>query len=1019
MMWSACSRMAVLVLLTAVIPVGTDAHGESQDISLLAPNTDARSAAMGGVSSLDGDLARSLFANPGALGRAQRPHLWLQRATAVPLGYAEGTWESIVYQSSGLQRSHGLGFSEGRLMLAPADTTESARRVINRRLQIALGFALTPDDNVGLALSGGLIDTQRDGIHTLGFNVGGGFTFRPHDRLRVSPSVHYWGGSDYSAVKDKDRVTWSASLAAVDLGHPHLQAVFEMGTTGPGHAYRVLGAEFDLASLIDWRSSLQALSRLPVRVGVSNAGMSFGFGWEFAGLQFDYASHVAPAGRYSMLGFALGWGGSMVQERLAVAHREDAVREIVAAAEERFFAGDYEQAAEQYAMAGTLSDRHEFADLIHQCEQNILALQQADAAYQSLGGLGFARTLYDRLQEKSPGFELVARRSENTARIEQAWNLLTLADKRPDNRTIAWNLLMEVFASEPEQGAARQLALEGFPERWTATLHLDEVYPASYKHYALAPCGNVTIHNKFPFALHQVTGVVDFGTLAVPYETETIAVIPPDSVVSVPISVEFRSAAIRNIATRTHRNAHATIQTQLDEGQTYAQTAEATMVLNDPKAINWAIPDLLAGFVNPADPVVFSLISRARLTPPDTLADFFPEEVAFLYKAIVVRELIRQQQIVYSIDPLNPFRGRQSPGDSPQQLDTVNYPGETIADGRGDCDDLTVLWASALGSLGIASMAALMPGHILVLMDTGLAPSRQDLLLLPPDLLVHHRGRVWLPLETTLLEVSFHEACVRGAERIQLARSHSGVTFIDFEIAHDLHPPTLHRTTATITVDPNELMEAVAVEALDLHQHRQRHLERLAGLDSLQDATCEEALSAGVGLALNGLMPQARGLFHRAKTCDATAVQALNNLGNLALVEDRDPDQAVAYYEQALERNPEDGLIRVNMSMALLVQASTASQAEQRLALRQTAEQIAGQADQIMEELGQARPGPGEADQVSGLFHLTDWVHVLAQYRDADLDPQDVAQHTEVMRQALLDHKHAAHAPLIWRSSGD
>ena len=170
---------------------------------------------------------------------------------------------------------------------------------------------------------------------------------------------------------------------------------------------------------------------------------------------------------------------------------------------------------------------------------------------------------------------------------------------------------------------------------------------------------------------------------------------------------------------------------------------------------------LLKYFVSPDDPDVLKF-SRSSLVPHKARLDTLPGMMQNFEKAMIVfSELARQLQYV---------------GDPKRSQDFVQYPSETLLLRSGDCDDMSVCYASLLGSMGIATafVDVVPPGepdqsHIFVMFDTGLDPSRAEGISDNPKRYVvrkNSRGAesVWIPVETTEMTGGFDEAWTKGAE---------------------------------------------------------------------------------------------------------------------------------------------------------------------------------------------------------------------------------------------------------------
>ena len=121
-----------------------------------------------------------------------------------------------------------------------------------------------------------------------------------------------------------------------------------------------------------------------------------------------------------------------------------------------------------------------------------------------------------------------------------------------------------------------------------------------------------------------------------------------------------------------------------------------------------------------------------------------------------------------------------------RQVDQVQYPIETLSQGGGDCEDLAVLFASNLMAVGIqtavvdirprpqeAAGASVVrpgePGHVFLLIDTGLPPSAQaELALTEFQSVIRQNARgthtIWIPIEPTVLAEGFEAAFEDGVQ---------------------------------------------------------------------------------------------------------------------------------------------------------------------------------------------------------------------------------------------------------------
>jgi len=130
-----------------------------------------------------------------------------------------------------------------------------------------------------------------------------------------------------------------------------------------------------------------------------------------------------------------------------------------------------------------------------------------------------------------------------------------------------------------------------------------------------------------------------------------------------------------------------------------------------------------AAFVTPRDPAVDELArqaSRAVLAMDGN--PFGNRNLAF---TAAMTDALAELGVTYIPDPTNPFATVSA---TPHAVDTIHYPYQTLDRLSGDCDDTTVLMASLLGNVGVNTQFVDVPGHIFLLVDTGLHENNRSAL---------------------------------------------------------------------------------------------------------------------------------------------------------------------------------------------------------------------------------------------------------------------------------------------------
>ena len=245
--------------------------------------------------------------------------------------------------------------------------------------------------------------------------------------------------------------------------------------------------------------------------------------------------------------------------------------------------------------------------------------------------------------------------------------------------------------------------------------------------------------------------------------SETVT-LPPKSEEEYDIGVSFSSDVL------TSKKATFDNLVQPEVKVTYKQGGEEKMaqkkmessyVLGKGK-LTWSNPDMIACYVTPADPVVDKFARNFIQYYTPVLNNYFGR--SNLGRGIIIYDALGTHGLVYNIDLETPFLDI---ADDKTAFDTVKYTGDMLRDKIGDCDDLTTLYGSLMGNLGIETMFldVFKPGagHIFLMFDSGVKPDEAGKYFLDETEVVVLNDKVWIPIEATLVGKSFFSAWKQGA----------------------------------------------------------------------------------------------------------------------------------------------------------------------------------------------------------------------------------------------------------------
>jgi tetratricopeptide (TPR) repeat protein len=287
------------------------------------------------------------------------------------------------------------------------------------------------------------------------------------------------------------------------------------------------------------------------------------------------------------------------------------------------------------------------------------------------------------------------------------------------------------------------------------------VYPAMQSWYAKNPIATVSITNteKFPLESIEVSffqkGYMDSPTLCA-----AIPELLPGESRDIGLLASFNAEVFKNEGVTPLSG--EIIATYTGRGRQSEQRSTLSYDLQDKSAITWDDDRKAAAFITPADSALRNYASYIRQINKDQTQRGYPEAVQFACQLFYA---LGELGIIYQADPTQPFASVQGKSLS---VDSVSLPRQTLSRITGDCDDLSVLYASLLESAGISTALVTVPGHIYVAFGTKtegrawaeLAPDR--------DLTINAENELWIPVEITMIgQASFSEAWRKGSEEWQ------------------------------------------------------------------------------------------------------------------------------------------------------------------------------------------------------------------------------------------------------------
>ncbi len=520
-------------------------------------------------------------------------------------------------------------------------------------------------------------------------------------------------------------------------------------------------------------------------------------------------------------------------------------------------------------------------------------------------------------------FDQAQSQFDQAAAIRPDWDLPLVAlgnlyreRRRFDDAVAAFEQAVERKPSEANRAllnlafAERKKSLEfasNAPQLLLSDLNLQRVFSAAYKQYQDKPIGSIKLQN---------ISATDYGNLMLSFQIREFMDFPTQvpvptikggETLEIPITATFNNR-ILEVDEDTGVQVEARLSFQRD-GQKDAISLTQPMTIYGKNAIVWEEAQMVGSFVTPKDDTLRDFVRQIinRYQPdPGPLNDKLVAAMAFFSS-------LTAAGINYIVDPNTPFTELRA-----DQIDYVQFPRETLRLKSGDCDDLSVLISAGLENLGIHTALIEVPGHLFLMFDTGLEAADAGLISQDPSLLALRDGRVWIPLEATMINTSFNEAWAEGARKYQRALAAGELGIIDLERAWQQYKPvTLQKAGYTI-----ELPEPRRTESLVRLARKRllaRSIDRLVLPFVAMVANDPDNVAARLQIAIlysrYGLYEDAEIAFEALKELAPDDSAVKTNLGNLYFLQ-QNYSGAIEQYRQATELDTGDGGIWINLAMA-------------------------------------------------------------------------------------------------------
>ncbi|MCI0692638.1 hypothetical protein L0337_11625 [candidate division KSB1 bacterium] len=439
--------------------------------------------------------------------------------------------------------------------------------------------------------------------------------------------------------------------------------------------------------------------------------------------------------------------------------------------------------------------------------------------------------------------------------------------------------------------------------------HIGNVFAALYRSYGLAGAsvGTIKIKNVSNDTL-KVWVSFQASRYMEPQQADTV-IIAPERTIDFPLRANFNQEIINAPDGRLSAEVKANYAYKKNE---HVTVATVDFALYGRNSLTWDDPGKAAAFVTYDHPLVKAFVDETlqKVQDRDETSWFSRYNMA---TALTIFHALQAYGFTYRLDPVTPFPSlADTMRGARYRLDRIQYPAEFLSSERrfGDCDDLSVLYASLLQHAGLGTALVSGPGHIFMMFDTSIPESHSRALPISPQYFIKRNGTLWIPIETTMIpSTGFTEAWMTAAERLNKAVDETMWKVYEVAASQAKYPPVPSNTLpfpASLKQPIPVFDAALQKDMMALEKWKEPYLATF--VDSLKlDLTLEDETRIrnfyGALLGQNDDYPQARTQFQAILAQDSTFASAWHNWGNVEFVLGNFAN-AESLYAKALAHNP-------------------------------------------------------------------------------------------------------------------
>ncbi len=446
------------------------------------------------------------------------------------------------------------------------------------------------------------------------------------------------------------------------------------------------------------------------------------------------------------------------------------------------------------------------------------------------------------------------------------------------------------------------------------------VFPILYAQYDAVPVSRVKIINNEQAEIRNVAIYFQAGEYtSARLLAKEIPIMRKGAAVDVPIYALFNEE-ILSFSENTKIEGEIAVKYEFLNSEREAIETKSVFI-HHRNSMQWEDDRIVAAFVSPNDPAVLEYSKFVAGLVRENVRPGISDKLQY---GMGLFEGLRLSEIVFSPDPSTPYQETRVDSTA---VDYIQYPYQTIAYKGGDRDDIGLLYAAALESVGIHAAYIPFAEDFLVAIDLGMTEEEALENFYNTDEFIFKNDTTWIPIQVSQVREGFMRAWIGG---IEIWKRHvtgdDGPIFIPIVEAWKKFP-SVGVSGETAAYDKPKDQKIIKAFENSLYRFIKSEVdpqaEQFIGKFEANGGTGREYNKLGILYARYSLLGDAKTWF--IKALESGFRPAAVNLGNLAFLQE-DYENAVLFFTKALEYRPDSraaliGLARSKYELDVFTEA--------------------------------------------------------------------------------------------------